>query len=103
LSGRHHEAWTAQQAGIADAADIDLIAYAHHKKAILVTTNRDCAQTARRQASARVVWLQVTEPVALAAMQRAVTWLRVKNNQLPAGMVLRIATVAEPRVLPPRQ
>ena len=57
LASEGHEAWTAYDAGLADAQDEDLIAYAHAKGAVLVTTNRDCAQLARRLRSAAVVWL----------------------------------------------
>jgi predicted nuclease of predicted toxin-antitoxin system len=76
LASEDHEAWTAFEAGLGDAADEDLIAYAHAKGATLVTTNRDCAQRGRRLRSATVIWLAVREQDATIAMGRASEWLR---------------------------
>ena len=97
----HHQCWTALEARLSDAEDLDLIAYAHAKQAILVTTNRDCALAARRQRSARAVWLQVREQDAIVAMTRAVEWLNA--NRLPEGRVLRVPKRADPRVLSPTE
>lgn len=75
LAGEGHEAWTAYEAGLDDAQDEDLIAYAHAKSAALVTTNRDCAQLGRRLRSAQLIWLAVREADALATVGRAVAWI----------------------------
>jgi predicted nuclease of predicted toxin-antitoxin system len=99
LSSDGHEAWTAYEAGLDDARDEDLIAYAHAKRAALVTTNRDCAQLARRLRSARVIWLAVREPDARAAVERAVAW--IGQHALPQGRVLKIGKTAEPQVVNP--
>ena len=98
---RGHEVWTAHEANLEDASDADLIAYAHSKRAILVTTNRDCAQSARRQRTARVIWLSVVEADAQFAMMRAIGWLGLPRQSLPAGRVLKVFKVAEPKVLTP--
>jgi predicted nuclease of predicted toxin-antitoxin system len=87
LARQSHEAWTAYDAGLGDAADEDLIAYAHAKGAVLVTTNRDCAQLARWLRTASVLWLAVREYVAQDAASRAVNWLAA--NILPNGRVPR--------------
>ena len=66
-----------------------------------MTTNRDCAAIALRMRSARVVWLQVPEVDAQAAMERAADWLEV--NPFPPGRVLRVRKRAAPALLsPPR-
>jgi predicted nuclease of predicted toxin-antitoxin system len=101
LASEGHEAWTAYDAGLADALDEDLIAYAHARTAILVTTNRDCAQLARRLRAASVVWLAVREVNALDAMKRAIDWLN--EETLPEGRVLRTRKVAAIVVLSPRR
>ena len=100
LASGGHEAWTAYDAGLGDAQDEDLIAYAHAKGAVLVTTNRDCAQLARRLRSAAVVWLAVREPDATVAMGRATQWLI--SNALPQGRVLRVPKTTVPTMLSPR-
>jgi predicted nuclease of predicted toxin-antitoxin system len=101
LRGRNHEVLTAHQAHLEDASDEHLIAYAQDRHAILVTTNRDCAAIALRMRSARVVWLQVREVDAQAAMERAADWLEV--NPFPPGRVLRVRKRAAPALLsPPR-
>ena len=87
-------------AGLGDAADEDLIAYAHAKGAMLVTINRDCAQLARRLRSASVIWLAVREADAKNAIIRAEEWLA--TDTLPNGRVLRVTKVAVPRLLGPR-
>jgi predicted nuclease of predicted toxin-antitoxin system len=99
LTGAGHEAWTAWEANLADASDLELIVYAQSRDAIAVTTNRDFVPVARRQRAARVVYLAVREVDALATMQRAVEWLA--NEELPAGRVLKIGKTADPEVLPP--
>jgi predicted nuclease of predicted toxin-antitoxin system len=99
LAGERHEAWTAYEAGLDDAQDEDLIAYAHAKGAALVTTNRDCAQLARRLRSAQVVWLAVREPDARPTMERAVGW--IVEHPLPHGRVLKVGKTAEPTLLNP--
>lgn len=99
LAGEGHQAWTAYEAGLDDAQDEDLIAYAHAKGAALVTTNRDCAQLARRLRTARVVWLAVREPDARAAAERAVTWIGLRS--VPQGRVVKVGKTAEPRLLIP--
>ena len=70
LRARRQQCWTALEARLSDAEDLELIAYAHAKQGILVTTNRDCALAARRQRSARTTWLQAREQDATAAMAR---------------------------------
>jgi predicted nuclease of predicted toxin-antitoxin system len=57
LAEHGHEAWSAFDAGLADAQDEDLLAYAYRRRAVLVTTNRDRAQLARKLRSARVIRL----------------------------------------------
>ena len=99
LRGQGHEAWTAYEAKLEDAPDDALIAYSQDKRAILVTTNRDCVATARRMRSAQVVWLRVLEVDTQAAMARASEWLEV--NRLPPGRVLRVSKRAELTVLAP--
>lgn len=99
LSEQGHEAWTASQANLAAASDLELIVYAYDRNAVLVTTNRDCAQAARRQRTASVVWLQVREPDALDAMRRGADWL--KGQRLPTGRVLRVPKRAELSLLRP--
>jgi hypothetical protein len=64
-----------------------------------VTTNRDFVRLARRLRAARVVQLRVTEAAALEAMDRAMEWL--EENELPAGMALRVPRRALIEVLPP--
>lgn len=99
LAGEGHEAWTAYEAGLDDAQDEDLIAYAHAKGAVLVTTNRDCAQLARRLRSAQLIWLAVREADALAAIERAVDW--AAQSRLPAGRTLKVGKTAAPQLLNP--
>lgn len=99
LAGEGHEAWTAYEAGLDDAQDEDLIAYAHAKGAALVTTNRDCAQLARRLRSAQLIWLAVREADARAAVERAVEW--TEQNPLPPGRVLKVGKIACPQLLNP--
>ena len=99
LADEGHAAWTAWEANLADAADAELIAYAHSRDAIAVTTNRDFVPAARRQRSARVIYLAVREVDALAAMRLAAEWL--ETNQLPGGRVLRVGKTAPPELLPP--
>jgi predicted nuclease of predicted toxin-antitoxin system len=101
LTSAGHEAWTAYEAGLDDAEEEDLIAYAHARGAVLVTTNRDCAQLARRLRSASVVWLAVREADARMAMERAAAW--IKSEALPPGRVLKTPKVAEPRILSPHR
>lgn len=91
--------WSAYEASLEAAPDGALIAYAHARTAVLVTTNRDCAQLARRLRLARVIWLQVREVDAEATMVRALNWLG--THRLPDGMVLRVGKNAEPVVLSP--
>ena len=88
LTREGHKAWTAQEAHLGDVEDDHLIAYAEDKRAVLVTTNRDCAQLGRRMRSASVIWLRVLEVDAVEAVQRALEWL--DTNRLPKGMVLRV-------------
>lgn len=64
-----------------------------------MTTNRDFVPVARRQRSARVVYLAVREADALDAMQRALAWL--DTQQLPSGRVLRVGKTRPPEILPP--
>lgn len=99
LAGEGHEAWTAYEAGLDDAEDEDLIAYSFAKGAVLVTTNRDCAQLARRLRSAQLVWLAVREPDARAAAERAVAWSA--HQTLPPGRVLKVTKTTEPKLLNP--
>lgn len=94
-----HEAWTAYEAGLDDAEDEDLIAYAHAKDAVLVTTNRDCAQLGRRLRSAQLIWLAVREPDALVAVERAIVW--ADAHTLPIGRVLKVSKTTDPKVLNP--
>ena len=101
LASEGHDAWTAYDAGLEDAEDEDLIAYAHARGAILITTNRDCAQLARRLRSASVIWLAVRELDAKSTAARAVEWLG--SYVLPSGRVLRITKTAEPKVVNPRR
>jgi predicted nuclease of predicted toxin-antitoxin system len=96
---RRHEVWTAFEAKLADADDQSLIIYAEDKRAVLVTTNRDCALMARRMATARVIWLCVREVDAAQAMNTALGWLGA--NQLPVGRVLRVRKSADPVLLTP--
>lgn len=99
LTTEGHEAWTAYEARLEDADDGDLIAYAYSRQALLVTTNRDCAQLGRRLRTARLVWLMVREADAIAMMTRAVEWLG--RELLPDGRVLRVTKNGEPQVLAP--
>jgi len=101
LASEGHQSWTAYDAGLVDAADEDLIAYAHAKGAMLVTTNRDCAHLARLLRSATVIWLAVREIDAKVTMGRACMWL--SSSSLPEGRVLRVTKVADPTVLNPRR
>jgi hypothetical protein len=93
-----HQAWTAFEANLGDADDRDLVAYAHDKRAMLVTTNRSCAISARRARTARTIWLQVDEQDAEGAMLRAVEWL--DSKKLPSGRVLRVQKTGKPEVVP---
>ena len=93
------QTWTAYQARLDAAEDRDLIVYADERNAILVTTNRDCAHTARRLTLCRCVYLAVIEANALQAMKSAVRWL--DENMLPEGRVLRIVGSKDPKVMSP--
>lgn len=99
LAQEGHEAWTASDANLSAASDLELILYVHDREAILVTTNRDCAAAARRQRTASVIWLQVREVDALSAMSRALSWL--DSDRLPRGRVLRVPKQVEPSLLRP--
>ncbi|MHB8290048.1 MAG: DUF5615 family PIN-like protein [Acidimicrobiales bacterium] len=68
LRAGRRQYWTALEARLSDAEDLDLIVYTHAKQAILATTNRDSALAARWQRSAGMVWLQVREQDATAAI-----------------------------------
>ena len=101
LTQTGHEAWTAREAHLEDVEDDHLIAYTEDKRAIVVTTNRDCAQLARRMRSASVIWLCVREVDTVAAMLTALLWL--SSNKLPAGMVLRVRKTVPPTLLQPHR
>jgi predicted nuclease of predicted toxin-antitoxin system len=101
LTHEGHEAWTAREAHLEDVEDDHLIAYAEDKRAIVVATNRDCAQLGRRQRPASGIWLQVLEVDAVDAVRRALVWL--SSNKLPDGMVLRVPKNAPPKILQPRR
>lgn len=60
-----HEAWTAYEAGLADAADDDLAVYAHEKNAVLVTHDREFSQRRRRWIIGRHLWLRCSEADAM--------------------------------------
>jgi uncharacterized protein DUF5615 len=96
---RRHEVWTAFEARLADVDDQSLIIYAEDKRAILVTTNRDCALMALRMQSAAVIWLSVREVDAEGAMSAALQWL--KSNSLPVGRVLKVRKTVRPVLLVP--
>lgn len=76
-----------------------MIAYAERKDAIAVSTNKDFARTARRMRAARAVYLRVTEPNAVAAMERALDWLQASG--LPSGRVLRVPLSGAIQVMSP--
>jgi predicted nuclease of predicted toxin-antitoxin system len=88
LRSAGHEAWTAYEANLEDVSDESLIIYAQDRDAVLVTTNRDCAQLGRRMQAARIIWLRVIEVDCEAATLRAIEWLQ--TNRLPNGRVLRV-------------
>jgi len=56
-----HEAWTAYDAGMSDASDDDLAIYAHDKKAVLITHDREFSQRRRRNIIGRHIWLNCHE------------------------------------------
>lgn len=99
MAGEGHEAWTAYEAGLDDAQDEDLVAYAHAKGAALVTTNRDCAQLARRLRSTQLIWLAVREADAIETAGRAIVW--IGEHTFPPGRVLKVGKTAEPKLLNP--
>lgn len=99
LRAEHHETWTAFEAHLHEAPDDALVAYAAKKNAALVSTNRDCAATARRMQLAAMVWLSVTEVDCVLAMQRAVEW--INTGQLPVGRVLKVQKHADLKLLAP--
>lgn len=98
LNREGHEAWTAADAKIEGLADDHLLVYAHNQQAICVTTNTDCANTARRIRTT-TIWLRVTEDFALDAMGVALDWLG--NHSLPDGHVLKVLKTKPPKVLTP--
>jgi predicted nuclease of predicted toxin-antitoxin system len=100
LRGLGHNAWTAYEAGLPQALDEVLIAYAASKAAIAVTTNKDFGALARRLRMAKVVLLRVDEARAAEAMRRAVDWLA--NQALPDGMVLRVPLNGPIMILSPQ-
>ena len=57
-----------REAHLEDVEDDHLIACTGNKRAIVVTTNRDSAQLARRMRSANVIWLRSREVDTVGAM-----------------------------------
>jgi predicted nuclease of predicted toxin-antitoxin system len=100
-SAGYDETWTAYEAGLEEASDENLIIYAQSRRAVLVTTNRDCARRAQRMEAASSVWLKVTEVDVEPAIGRAIAWLDV--NQLPRGRVLMVPKHGALSVLPPNR
>lgn len=94
-----HVVRTVAEAKATGLKDDELVIFAETHGEILVTTNRDCAGTARRLMAAQMVYLRVIESEAGTALARAVSWLEA--NKLPAGRVLRVTKTTEPVVMSP--
>lgn len=61
LRAAGHEAWTAADAGLNEVRDDVLTVYAHEKKAVLVTHDREFSQRRRRNVVGRHLWLRCNE------------------------------------------
>lgn len=96
--GEGHHAWTADDAHVAALADDQLLVYADTEDAIVVTTNRDCATTARR-ILVSTIYLAVIEANALAAAEQALFWLT--EHPLPEGRVLKVRKTVPPVLMTP--
>ena len=96
---RPHRVRTAPQAKVEQLKDEELIIFARSRGEILVTTNHDCARTARRPREARMVYLRVVEASAEEAMGKAMDW--IARNRFPDGRVLRVTKTGEPGLMTP--
>ena len=94
-------AWTCHDLRIESFADDEVAVVAGEEGAIVVTTNHNFIPPARRLRVCPVVHLRVTEEHARAAMERALRWFELPENQLGPGFVLRVPKVADLSVLPP--
>jgi predicted nuclease of predicted toxin-antitoxin system len=64
-----HEAWSAYQAGLADAGDDELTVYAERRTAVLVSLDVQFMQRRRANAIGRHVRLRCPEPDAAAVLR----------------------------------
>ena len=56
-----HQAWTAAEAGLSDAADDSLTVYVCGKAAVLLTHDREFSQPRRRNVVGKPIWLRCRE------------------------------------------
>lgn len=69
LNRHGHEAWSAHEAGLAEAED-DLTVYAAKRRAVLVSLDVEFMQRRRKNAIGRHVWLRCAEPDAAVVLVR---------------------------------
>jgi hypothetical protein len=70
LRRRHHQAWSADQAGLATDLDDDLTAYVHDHQAVLLTHDKEFSRRRRKNVIGRHIWLDCDELVAAAIIVR---------------------------------
>lgn len=70
LKEQGHEAWTASQANLSAGGDDDLSAYAHDKRATVLTHDREFSNRRKRNPIGRHVRLACREPDGPAVLER---------------------------------
>ena len=56
-----HQAWVAGEAGLARATDDELAVYAHNRRAVLLTHDKEFSRRRRRWMIGQHVWLRCNE------------------------------------------
>jgi len=70
LRGEGYECWTASEAGLAaEGRDDNLTVYAHTKRAVLVTLDKEFSLRRRANLLGRHIWLHCPEPKAAAILR----------------------------------
>lgn len=70
LKRHRHQAWSVHEAGLSNATDDDIAAYAADRKATLLTHDRDFADRLREHTVCRAIWLRVIEMEAPECLER---------------------------------
>ena len=98
LRRKRHQAWTAEEAGLAAARDDDLSVYAHTKRAVLLTHDREFTTRRRRSPIGQHVRLACAAWDAVEVLRRDLAALEVILRARPAVTVV-LSKSTEPLVL----